>query len=72
MGLKAEVEEGVFVGPDIRWLMVDPQFITTMTVPPRGQWIALKEIIKKILCNNKDPKYKQIVKGILKTFQALM
>lgn len=68
---EAKLKEGVFVGPDIRRLMADPQFITTMTDPQREGWIAFKEVIEKFLGNNKDPNYKQIVKRMLKAFQAL-
>jgi len=51
--------------------MADPLFITTMTDPQREGWIAFKEVITKFLGNNKDPNYKQIVKRMLKAFQAL-
>lgn len=68
---EAKLKEDVFVGPDIRRLMADPQFITTMTDPQREGWIAVKEVVEKFLGNNKDPNYKQIFKGLLKAFQAL-
>ncbi|KAK5642437.1 hypothetical protein RI129_008604 [Pyrocoelia pectoralis] len=42
-----------------------------MTDPQREGWIAFKEVIEKFLGNNKDPNYKQIVKRMLKAFQAL-
>lgn len=51
--------------------MTDPQFITTKTDPQREGWIAFKEVIETFLGNNKDPKRKQIVKGMLKVFKAL-
>ncbi|CAH2095971.1 unnamed protein product [Euphydryas editha] len=42
-----------------------------MTDPQREGWIAFKEVIEFFLGNNKDPNYKQIVKRMLKSFQAL-
>jgi len=68
---EAKLKEGVFVGPDIRRLIADPLFITTMTNPQREGWIAFKEVITKFLDHNKDPNYKQIVKRMLKAFEAL-
>lgn len=65
------MKEVVFVGPDILRPMADPKFITTMADPQREGLIAFKEVIEKFLGNNKDPNYKQIVKGMLKAFQAL-
>ncbi|CAH2096329.1 unnamed protein product [Euphydryas editha] len=41
---EAKLKKGVFVGPDIRRLMADPQFIATMTDPQREGWIAFKEV----------------------------
>jgi len=65
------LKEGVLVGPDIRQLMADPLFITTMTDPQREGFIAFKEVITKFLGYNKDPNYKQIVRRMLKAFEAL-
>lgn len=68
---EAKLKEAVFDAPDIRRLMVDSQFITTMTDPQKELWIAFKEVIENFSGNNKDPNYNQILKRILKAFQSL-
>jgi hypothetical protein len=52
---EARLKEGVFVGPDIRKLMFDEDFLLTMTEVEREAWIAFKNVVSKFLGNNKDP-----------------
>jgi hypothetical protein len=52
---------GIFSGPDIRKLLSDDLFETTIETVEREAWNAFKEIIAKFLGNYKDPNYKQIV-----------
>jgi hypothetical protein len=51
---EAKQEEGVFVGPDIRKLMFDKDFLLTMTEVKREAWTAFKRAFTKFLGNNKD------------------
>jgi hypothetical protein len=71
-GLSDEkLKEGIFVGPDIRKLLSDDLFETTMKTVEREAWNAFKEVIAKFLGNYKDPNYKQIVEKMLEKFIAL-
>jgi hypothetical protein len=54
---EAKLKQGVFVGPDIRKLMFDADFLLTMTEVEREAWIAFKRVVTKFLGNNKDPDY---------------
>jgi hypothetical protein len=54
---EAKLKEGVFVGPDIRKLMFDEDFLLTMTEVEREAWIAFRSVVTKFLRNNKDPDY---------------
>jgi hypothetical protein len=47
--------KGVFVGPDIRKLMFDEDFLLTMTKVEIEAWIAFRSVVTKFLGNNKDP-----------------
>jgi hypothetical protein len=55
------LKEGIFVGPDIRKLLSDDLFETTMKSVKWEACNAFKEVIAKFLGNYKDPNYKQIL-----------
>jgi hypothetical protein len=46
---EAKLKEGVFVGPDIRKLIFDEDFLLTMTRVAREAWIAFKNVVTKFL-----------------------
>jgi hypothetical protein len=69
--LEAKLKEGVFVGPDIRKLMFDEDFLLTMTEFEREAWIAFKSVVTKFLGNNKDFDYVSIVENMLEKFKVL-
>ena len=70
--LSAEkVKQGVFVGPQIRKLTKDPQFLSTMTDVEKKAWLSFVEVVSKFLGNTKDPDYQNIVENMLACFQAL-
>jgi hypothetical protein len=46
---EAKLKEGVFVGPDIRKLMFDEDFLLMMTEVEREAWIAFKSVVTKFL-----------------------
>jgi hypothetical protein len=62
---------GVFVGPDIRKLMFDEDFLLAMTEVETEAWIAFKSVVTKFLGNNKDPDYVTIVANMLEKFKVL-
>ena len=68
---EAKIKEGVFVGPDIRKLMKDPQFETKMNVKEKVAWLSFKEVVSKFLGNNKDPNFKAIVEDMLQNLKEL-
>jgi hypothetical protein len=55
----------MFVGPDIRKLIFDEDFLLTKTEAERDAWIAFKSVVTKYLGNNKDPDYVTIVENML-------
>lgn len=66
-----KLKEGIFVGPQIRKLMKDVDFEKTMTTKEKNAWISFKEVVEKFLGNNKDPKYRDLVKKMLNSFKKL-
>jgi hypothetical protein len=68
---EAKLKEGIFVGPDIRKLMFDDDFLFTVTEIERETWIAFKSVVTKFLGNNNDPDYVTIVANMLEKFKVL-
>jgi hypothetical protein len=52
---EAKLKERIFVGPDIRKLILDEMFETTMSRVQREAWIALKDIIRKFFGKFQGP-----------------
>ncbi|XP_025836372.1 uncharacterized protein LOC112906446, partial [Agrilus planipennis] len=48
---EAKLKEGIFVGPDIRKLMLDTNFEATMSTKEKEAWISFREVVKKFLGN---------------------
>jgi hypothetical protein len=62
---------GIFVGPDIRKLMFDEDFLLTMTEVEREALITFKSVLTKLLGNNKDPDNVTNVANMLEKFKVL-
>lgn len=63
-----KTERGVFVGPNIRKLISDKDFISSMTPTQKKAWVAFTVVIINFLGNQKDPNYKEMVETMLKAF----
>jgi hypothetical protein len=68
---EAKLKEDIFVGPDIRKLISDEMFETTLSNVEREAWIALEDVISKFLGNYRDQNYKNIVNHMLDKFKEL-
>ncbi|KYN14527.1 hypothetical protein ALC57_13268 [Trachymyrmex cornetzi] len=64
----AKIKEGIFVGPDIRTLMKDNKFLSTMTSDEKKAWSSFQSVTENFLGNNRDPNYKTIVSTMLQNF----
>ena len=52
--------EDVFVGPQIRKLTNDLQFLSTMTNVEKKAWFSFAEVVSKFLGNTKDSDYQKV------------
>ena len=68
---EAKLKEGIFNGPDIRKLMSDAAFKSTMDEKEKAAWISFSEVVSKFLGNNKDPNYRKIVGDMLEAYKEL-
>jgi hypothetical protein len=51
---QTKVQEGIFVGSQIRALTKDKMFEESITPAEREAWISFQEVIDKFLGNNED------------------
>ena len=71
-GLSEEKKKGgIFDGPQIRNLMKDPQFISSMSAEEGRTWKAFKDVCKNFLGNNKSANYKSIVEELMSAMKDL-
>jgi hypothetical protein len=56
-----KLKEGTFTGPDIRHLMSDAAFESTINATENAAWQACRDVLTKFLGNMKDPNYTNIV-----------
>ena len=66
-----KITAGIFVGPQIRLLMMDKEFENTMNECEKQAWNGFKNVTFNFLGNIKDPNYEQIVEDMLHSFKNL-
>lgn len=67
----AKIKEGIFVGPDVRKLMKDPEFVAALNDVEKEAWLSFVEVTKNFLGNYKSPQYVNIVKSMLQAYQKM-
>jgi hypothetical protein len=65
-----QTKRRLFVGPDIRKLIFDEDFLLTVTEVEKEVWIAFRSVVTKFLGNNKGPDYVTIVANMLGNFKV--
>ena len=61
----AKIEEGVFIGLQIRELMQDKQFDDDLNETERNSWLSFKRVCKDFLGNYKAANYQNIVQNLM-------
>jgi len=67
----AKINEGIFVGPDIRKLLSDPNFVRKLNSLEKAAWLSVVEVITNFLGNKRSENYREIISNLLTYFQAL-
>jgi len=66
----AKIEEGIFIGPQIRELMQHKQFDEDLNETERNAWLSFKRIYKDFLGNHKASNNQDIVQDLLTSYKA--
>lgn len=68
----AKLQAGIFIGPQIKQLMDDPQFDRQLKKRTELRaWNAFRAVCKDFLGNRKAPDYKETVEELLRSYKAL-
>ena len=67
----AKIEEGIFIGPQIRELMEDKQFDEDLNETEGNAWLSFKRICKDVLVNHKAANYQDVVQDLLTSYKAM-
>lgn len=68
---EAKLKEGIFVGPQIRQLMLDSNFDESLNVQELEAWKAFKSVVNHFLGNIKADNYEQLVGVLLRSYKQL-
>lgn len=68
---EAKLKEGVFVGPDIRKLMLDVIFENKLSNRHLKTWKSVKNVINNFLGNTKSENYVSLVEEMLENFKEM-
>ena len=68
---EAKFKEGVFIGPQIRDVIMDEFFDTLLQGDEKAVWHSLKFVIKGFLRNRRAQNYEELVNNLLQSYQKL-
>ena len=66
-----KINEGIFVGPDIRKLISKSNFVRRLDKLEQCAWLSIIDVTRNLLGNKISANYKDIISNLLKNFQAL-
>nr|XP_022900293.1 uncharacterized protein LOC111413523 [Onthophagus taurus] len=67
----AKLKEGIFFGPQIRKLINDKEFMSTLTTKEATAWISFNQTVHGFLGNHKDGNYREIISNLLHNYDAI-
>lgn len=71
-GISTEkLKAGIFDGPQIRQLVKDPQFTTSMNETESNAWSSFVQVVQNFLGNHKAENYVELVETMLSNFNIL-
>lgn len=68
---EAKVKEGIFVGPQIRKLLNDDEFVEHLTADQAAAWNSFNEVVNGFLGNNKSRFFRKIIGQLLENYNKI-
>jgi len=66
-----QIEEGIFIGPQIRDLIKDEYFDKLLQGDKKAAWDSFKFVVKGFLGNRRARNYKDLVNNLLPSYRKL-
>ena len=66
-----KLKEWIFVGPQIRKVMLDPNFDAALKPDELEAWNAFKAVVTQFLGNEKSPNYQLLINNLLQSYKRL-
>ena len=67
----AKLKESIFVGPQIREVLKDPDFEELLNLKELGAWEAFKSVCSGFLGNTRVPDYQACIEKLLKSYEDM-
>lgn len=68
---EAKIKEGIFNGPQIRKLMADSTFETSLSKKEKSAWSAFKDIVHNFLGNERAKNFNKLGKELIKSYEKI-
>ena len=68
---EAEVKAEIFVGPQIKKLMQDPEFSGKLLAPEKCAWHSFVAVVQGFLGNSKEENYHELVDNLLESYKEM-
>ena len=68
---EAKRNEGIFIGPQIRELMKDDQFVTQMKTAELLAWNNFKSVVENLLHNNRSEDAEKMITEMIESYKEL-
>jgi len=68
---ETKLKEGVFIGPQIRDLIMDEYFDKLLLGDEKAAWDSFKFVVKVFLGNRRAQNYEELVNNLLQSYQKL-
>lgn len=67
----AKIKAGIFIGPEIKKMLLSEQLEATMTVIEKNAWQAFRSIVNGFLGNNKSENYRELADNLIQCYGRL-
>ncbi|XP_036342330.1 uncharacterized protein LOC118751618, partial [Rhagoletis pomonella] len=64
----AKIKEGIFIGPQIRKLMIDENFVEKLNEVEKRAWLSFISLCHNYLGNERSSNYKEVVQEFLEAY----
>jgi hypothetical protein len=68
---EVKVEEGIFIGPQIRELIKDEYFDKLLQGDEKAAWVSFKFVVERVLGNRRATNYEELINNLLQSYQKL-